>query len=71
LTGECSICHTPEGWSSSAASIFSVSPRISHEVEGKEDCRMCHDPDGQIKPAPSNHDVYENSQCSLCHKAEP
>jgi Ni/Fe-hydrogenase subunit HybB-like protein len=71
LPGECSICHTPNGWVSSAASIFSVSPHISHELDGREDCLMCHEPDGQIKAAPANHDVYQNSQCALCHKAEP
>jgi hypothetical protein len=71
LAGECSICHTPDGWASSAATIFAVVPPISHGLEGKEDCLMCHDPAGQIKAAPSNHDAYHNDQCSLCHKAEP
>jgi Ni/Fe-hydrogenase subunit HybB-like protein len=71
LPGECSICHTPDGWVSSAASLVAVSPRLTHGLEGQEDCLMCHDPAGQIKAAPSNHDVYENFQCLLCHKAEP
>jgi hypothetical protein len=70
LPGECDTCHTPEGFAESAAFLVSVAPEIEHEVEGRDDCLMCHDPSGQIRPAPSNHVDYENEQCVLCHKPE-
>jgi hypothetical protein len=70
LPGECDICHTPEGFAQSASLLVSVAPEITHELEGRDDCLMCHDPAGQIKPAPSNHGEYENEQCTLCHKTE-
>jgi hypothetical protein len=31
---------------------------------------MCHDPEGEIQPSPSNHLDYINEQCTLCHKTE-
>jgi hypothetical protein len=68
--GNCDACHTPEGFAESASFLVDMAPRIKHELEGREDCLMCHDPAGQIKPAPSNHGEYQNEQCTLCHKAE-
>ncbi len=70
LPGPCDVCHTPEGWAQSAASMVTQSPQISHGVDGAQDCLLCHDPAGQIKPAPSNHGDYDNEQCVLCHKVE-
>lgn len=71
LVGECNACHTPEGFSESASFLVSLAPMISHELEGREDCLVCHDPEGQIKPAPSNHGDYSPEQCGLCHKPVP
>jgi hypothetical protein len=70
LVGECDACHNPEGWADSVSFLVDLAPEITHELEGRDDCLMCHDPDGQIKPAPSNHVDYANEQCLLCHKAE-
>ena len=70
LPGTCDTCHTPEGFAESAALLVSVAPEIEHPLEGRDDCLMCHDPAGQIRPAPSNHTDYENEQCVLCHKPE-
>ncbi|MGD2207600.1 MAG: NapC/NirT family cytochrome c [Anaerolineae bacterium] len=70
LPGECDICHTPDGFAASAAFLVDLSPQISHELEGREDCYQCHDPGGEIKPAPSNHVDYVNEHCVLCHKPE-
>jgi hypothetical protein len=39
-------------------------------LEGRDDCLLCHDPAGQIQPAPSNHIDYQSEQCVLCHRAE-
>ena len=70
LPGECDICHTPWGFVKSASFLVELAPEMPHEVEGREDCLMCHDPKGEIEPAPSNHVDYANEQCTLCHKAQ-
>jgi hypothetical protein len=69
LPGECDICHSPVGWSQSVAFLVDLAPEVEHELEGRADCSVCHDPAGEIKPAPSNHVDYANEQCTLCHKA--
>jgi hypothetical protein len=69
LAGECDACHAPTGFEESAAQIVALAPEISHELEGRDDCLMCHDPEGQVIPAPSNHADYAIEQCVLCHKA--
>jgi hypothetical protein len=71
LPGSCDLCHTPAGWARSVSFITSLAPKVSHELEGKSDCLMCHDLEGEIRPAPCNHGDYANEQCILCHKAEP
>jgi hypothetical protein len=68
LPGECSVCHDPAGFADSASFLVNMAPKVTHDVEGREDCFMCHDPEGQIKPAPSNHTDYVVEQCTLCHK---
>ncbi len=70
LEGRCDICHTPDGWVESAARIVALASKISHELEGRENCLVCHDPQGEIRPAPLGHIKYVNAQCILCHKAE-
>ncbi len=70
LGAKCDTCHTPEGWIESAASLVDLAPRISHKLTGRDNCLVCHDPAGKIKPAPLNHVDYANEQCQLCHKPE-
>jgi hypothetical protein len=70
LSGECDVCHTPEGFAESASFIVGLAPQIPHQLEGREDCLLCHDPAGNIQPAPENHVEYTNDQCLLCHKPE-
>jgi hypothetical protein len=70
LPGECSLCHTPEGFVDSASFLVSLAPEIEHDLEGRDNCMACHDPEGQVKPAPSNHVEYSDEQCTLCHKPE-
>ena len=70
LPGECDVCHNPEGFAQSTAFLLSLAPEIEHELDGREDCLLCHDPEGQIKPEPSNHVDYASEQCTLCHKTE-
>ena len=69
LEQACDTCHTPEGWGESAASVVAQSPQIPHPLEGQDDCLMCHDPAGQIKPAPADHEGRLREQCRLCHEA--
>jgi hypothetical protein len=71
LPGDCETCHNPEGWPESVSFLTSLAPGVTHDLDGREDCMMCHSPDGQVKPAPSNHTEYANEQCTLCHKAAP
>jgi hypothetical protein len=71
LEGTCETCHTPEGWVESAASLVAEVPQISHTLDGRDDCLLCHDPTGQVKPAPANHEDFINEQCILCHKLVP
>jgi len=66
----CDNCHTPEGWAQSAARITQAAPKIPHEIEGRGDCLVCHDPTGNVKPAPANHKDYTKELCTLCHKGE-
>jgi hypothetical protein len=68
LPGECSICHTPKGWTESISFVVDLTPPISHGLDAKENCLACHDLAGEIKPAPCNHGDYINEQCVLCHK---
>jgi hypothetical protein len=70
FAGECDVCHTPEGWAQSVSFLVSLAPEIPHDLDGRDNCLQCHDPQGQIKPAPSNHVDYANEQCALCHKTE-
>jgi hypothetical protein len=66
----CQNCHTPQGWSESAEHLGDEAEEIPHDLEGREDCLLCHDPEGQVKPAPASHAGYVNSQCMLCHRTE-
>jgi hypothetical protein len=69
FAGECDVCHSPQGWTASAAFLVDIATAITHDLEGRDDCLICHDPAGEIQPAPSNHVDYINEQCLLCHKA--
>jgi len=68
LEGACDTCHTPEGWKESASIIIARSPQIPHPLEERDDCLMCHDPAGKIKPAPADHQGRPNDLCQLCHR---
>jgi hypothetical protein len=70
FTQPCDQCHTPEGWVQSAQAKTNA-PAIPHSLEGRGNCLVCHDPAGNVKPAPASHKDYTNEQCVLCHKAVP
>jgi hypothetical protein len=71
LDGTCDTCHDTGGWVESASALVNRAPQITHDLEGREDCLLCHDPEGQVKPAPSSHADYVSEQCALCHKTAP
>jgi nitrate/TMAO reductase-like tetraheme cytochrome c subunit len=41
---------------------------IPHELAGRENCLLCHNPGGGVKPAPKDHAGRANDLCQLCHK---
>jgi nitrate/TMAO reductase-like tetraheme cytochrome c subunit len=45
-------------------------PLIPHELEGRSDCLLCHDPEGGLKPAPGDHAGRTSDSCQICHKPE-
>jgi hypothetical protein len=63
---------TPEGGESAQpageASSQAV-PVISHPLEGREDCLLCHASDA-LQPFPANHEGREVSTCLVCHLTE-
>ena len=50
--------------------VVALSPEVPHGLEGQEACLACHDPAGEMMPAPSNHGQYSQAQCTLCHKVQ-
>ncbi|MFQ6014466.1 MAG: NapC/NirT family cytochrome c [Anaerolineae bacterium] len=65
---ECQECHTPVGWRESAATLVEGTPTISHSLEGRDDCLVCHSTGG-LKPFPDGHAGWKNEVCQTCHKA--
>ena len=43
-------------------------PAIPHDLAGRDDCLMCHNPEGGMKPAPKDHVGRTADQCQTCHK---
>lgn len=48
--------------------IASGPPDITHTLEGRADCVLCHQTGG-TKPVPASHASYTNQLCLSCHKA--
>jgi hypothetical protein len=45
-------------------------PAIPHEVASRDNCLMCHDPSGGMKPAPADHAGRTTDTCQTCHKTQ-
>ena len=41
---------------------------IPHDLAGRDNCLLCHNPDGGVKPAPKDHVGRTSEQCQGCHK---
>lgn len=70
----CAACHTPVSWKGSVNQLFSqfgialgAPPRITHGLEGRQDCLACHGP-GRVRPFPPDHQTTANDTCVGCHK---
>ncbi|MHB0870925.1 MAG: cytochrome c3 family protein [Chloroflexota bacterium] len=46
-----------------------LQPKTTHQVQGRENCLMCHPVGGGAKPSPANHAAYGNAMCLGCHPA--
>jgi hypothetical protein len=44
-------------------------PAIPHSLEGRENCLMCHGPQG-FKPNPPDHEGRTNETCLSCHRSD-
>ena len=77
----CQGCHKPAAQAGSGGAAAATpatpageakttgrAPAIPHELTGRDNCLMCHNPDGGVKPAPKDHAGRTIEQCQLCHK---
>jgi hypothetical protein len=67
---DCALCHTPDGWISSAEALVAAAKPFPHPAAGREDCRSCHGVEG-AQPIPADHKGRTNETCQVCHKAAP
>jgi hypothetical protein len=51
---DCALCHTPDGWLSSAQTLVAAASPFPHPAAGREDCRSCHGVEGS-QPIPADH----------------
>jgi hypothetical protein len=70
---QCASCHKPTTSEPTKGpeptkSPESTPPQIPHPLEGRDNCLLCHDPAGQVKPAPATHKSFTIQQCVSCHK---
>ena len=66
--GACLWCHAAD------AAVQRVSPPpISHAIEGRETCLLCHRPGVMeaVPDVPADHEGRAEQFCTLCHSAGP
>ena len=76
----CTSCHKPvlqeatspaapaTGSGAAPATAPGTPPAIPHPLAGRDNCLMCHNPEGGLKPAPKNHVGRTIGSCQSCHK---
>jgi len=78
-TDLCIMCHQPEGEGDGPAPAPAAedegemegegaAPAIPHELAERENCLVCHAPEGGLKPAPADHAGRTNDMCQTCHQ---
>ena len=61
----CMLCHAE----TSPLQAGNAPPAIPHDLEGKENCAMCHGSGVMGAPkAPESHKDFKSENCGLCHK---
>lgn len=55
--------------SSAEESAAADPPEIPHELEGRDDCLLCHKLDG-VKPFPADHEGRTSETCQACHRPQ-
>ncbi len=59
------------GASSALAAQETKPPAVSHELEGRDQCLMCHSGAMEGMPAaPASHEGWKNNACLWCHGAD-
>lgn len=66
-TDLCTQCHQV---ASGADETSGPPPSIPHVLTGLDQCLLCHNPEGGVKPAPANHSGRANDTCQMCHKPQ-
>jgi len=71
----CTTCHQPTLQEAAPEPAVQpggtgMPPTIPHELAGRDDCLLCHDPAGNVKPAPQDHVGRTIDTCQTCHKPE-
>jgi hypothetical protein len=61
----CLLCHEAP---TAEAAPPALAPSISHSLEGREDCLLCHAVGSQVRPAPDDHAQRDNDTCQTCHQ---
>jgi len=80
-SGICANCHQPPQPAGAPAATSTPEddesesesegpPAIPHELAGRDNCLVCHSPDGSMKPAPANHAGRTVDTCKTCHKPQ-
>jgi hypothetical protein len=74
----CANCHampvsaapaaTPEDAGDEEENQAAEAPAIPHDLAGRDNCLLCHSPEGGVKPAPADHAGRAVDQCQACHK---
>jgi hypothetical protein len=62
--GACLWCHAGD-----AAIQTAEAAKVPHELEGREECSMCHSSGMEGMPqSPADHEGRPNDSCALCHE---
>ncbi len=69
----CLICHqvTMKGTPTVVPTATPGIPDISHPLEGRSDCLLCHQAGGSSAQVPDNHAGGTNDICLACHQLPP
>lgn len=63
----CLLCHGKD-----AAIQTKTAPAIPHQLQGRQQCMMCHGGAMEgIKAAPADHKSIDVKNCGLCHSVAP